>query len=110
MRLPATLWVIGGLMSGGITFFGLDPLTLAVFIGGAVVGVVIGLTVLLRPSAAVLMASDIAGVAWLLGFGVVVVVSIGNPLEEWLSVVTILLLGVAAAVTARRRRGEVARA
>ena len=110
MRLPVLLWVVAGLMAGAISFFGLDPLTQGVFVAGAVVGVVIGLALLLRPgAAAVHMASDIGGLAWLLAFGTVVIVSIGNPLEEWLSVVTLLALGVAGAVTARSRRGEVAR-
>ena len=109
LRPPATLWILAGLMAGGITFFGLDPLTLGVFLGGAVVGVAIGLGMLLRPNAAVLMASDVAGLAWLIAFGAVAIVSIGNPLEEWLSVLTILALGVAAAVIARMRRAGVAR-
>ena len=36
-KLAGVLWLIAGISSGGIAFFLVDPLDLAIFIGGAAV-------------------------------------------------------------------------
>jgi hypothetical protein len=48
-RLPAVLWLIAGISSGGIAFFLVDPLDLAIFVGGAVLAVLLALA--MRPDA-----------------------------------------------------------
>ena len=42
-KLAGVLWLIAGISSGGIVFFLVDPLDLAIFIGGAVLAVLLAL-------------------------------------------------------------------
>ena len=56
-RSAGVLWLIAGISSGGISFFLVDPLDLAIFIGGAVLAILLGLAMLARPSPAWVLAS-----------------------------------------------------
>jgi hypothetical protein len=103
-RLPGVLWLIAGLSSGGIAFFLVDPLDLAIFIGGAVLAVLLGLAMLVRPSPSWVTWSSMLGAAWLLAFGYVLLTSLSLPIEELLSVVWVLGFGLAGAVLAYLRR------
>jgi hypothetical protein len=49
-RLAGILWLIAGISGGGIAFFLVDLLDLAIFIGGAVLAVLLALAMLVRPS------------------------------------------------------------
>jgi hypothetical protein len=49
-RLRGILWLIASISSGGIAFFLVDPIDLAIFIGSAVLAVLLALAVLLRSS------------------------------------------------------------
>jgi hypothetical protein len=102
------LWLIAGISSGGIAFFLVDPLDLAIFIGGAVLAALLGLAMLVRPSPAWVTWSNGLGAAWLVAFGAVIVTSLSLPIEELLSVAWILGFGVAAAVVAYVRRPRTA--
>lgn len=42
-KWPGVLWLIAGVSSGGIAFFLVDPLDLAIFIGGAVLAILLGI-------------------------------------------------------------------
>ena len=105
-KLAGVLWLIAGISSGGIALFLDDPLELAIFIGGAVLAVLLALAMLVRVSPAWVAWSNALGAAWLLAFGAVLLMNLSLPIEQVLSVVWILAFGVAAAAVAfaRRRR------
>jgi hypothetical protein len=113
-KLAGVLWLIAGISSGGIAFFLVDLLDLAIFIGGAVLAVLLALAMLVRPSPAWVTCSNLLGAAWLLAFGAVLVTSLSLPgvvfhvdpaaIEELLSVVWVLAFGLASAVVAYARR------
>jgi hypothetical protein len=107
-KLASVLWLIAGISSGGIAFFLVDPLDLAIFIGGAVLAVLLALAMLVRPSAAWVTWSNLLGAAWFVAFGAVILTSLSLPIEELLSVVWILAFGLAGAVVAFARRPRTA--
>ena len=107
-RRPGVLWLIAGVSSGGIAFFLVDPLDLAIFIGGAAVAVLLGLAMVVRPSPTWVTWSNLLGAAWLLAFGAVFLTSLSLPLEELLSVVWVLAFGIAGAAVAYARRSQTA--
>lgn len=107
-KWAGVLWLVAGVSSGLIAFFLVDPLHLAIFIGGAVLAILLGLAMLVRPSPSVVTWSNVLGAAWLLAFGAVILTSLSLPIEELLSVVWILGFGVAAAVVAYARRPRAA--
>jgi hypothetical protein len=106
--LAGSLWLIAGISSGGIAFFLDDPLDLAIFIGGAVLAVLLALAMVVRPSPSWVMFSSLLGVAWLLAFGTVTLTSLSLPVEQLLSVVWVLAFGLAGAVVAYARRPRTA--
>lgn len=103
-KLPGVLWLVGGISSGGIAFFLVDPLDLAIFIGGAVLAVLLALAMLVRPSPSWVTWSNLLGAAWLLSFGALILTKLSLPIEQLLSVVWIFGFGVAGAVVAYARR------
>jgi hypothetical protein len=105
-KLAGILWLIAGISSGGIAFFLVDPLDLAIFIGGAVLAVLLGLAMLVRPSPSRVVWSNLLGAAWLLAFGAVILTSLSLPIEELISVVWVLGFGVGGAVVAYARRSR----
>jgi hypothetical protein len=107
-KLAGVLWLVAGISSGGIAFFLVDPLDLAIFIGGAVLAVLLALAMLVRPSAAWVTWSNLLGAAWFVAFGAVILTSLSLPIEELLSVVWILAFGLAGVVVAFARRPRTA--
>jgi hypothetical protein len=103
-RWAGALWLIAGISSGAIAFFLVEPLDLAIFIGGAVLAIVLGVTILGRPSLPWLTWSNVLGAAWLVAFGAIILTRLDLPIEQLLSVVWILVFGVAAALVAYSRR------
>jgi hypothetical protein len=103
-KLAGVLWLVAGISSGGIAFFLVDPLDLAIFIGGAVLAVLLALAMLVRPSAAWVTWSNLLGAAWFVAFGAVILTSLSLPIEELLSVVWVVVLGLAGAVMAHACR------
>ena len=103
-RLAGVLWLIAGISSGGIAFFLVNPLDLAVFIGGAVLVVLLALAMLVRPSPSWVTWSTLLGAAWFLAFGGVILTKLSLPIEQLLSVVWIFGFGIAGAVVAYLRR------
>jgi DMSO/TMAO reductase YedYZ heme-binding membrane subunit len=106
-RWAGALWLIAGISSGAIAFFLVDPLDLAIFIGGAVMAILLGLGMLVRPSPSWVTWSNLLAAAWVLAFGAVILTSLSLPIEQLLSVVWILGFGVAAAVVAYGRRPRI---
>lgn len=104
--LAGVLWLIAGISSGGIAFFLVDPLDLAIFIGGAVLAILLGIAMLVRPSPRWVTWSNVLGAAWFLGFGWAILTKLPLPIEQLLSVVWIFGFGIAGAavIFARRRR------
>lgn len=107
-KWAGALWLIAGISSGAIAFFLVDPLDLAIFIGGAVLAILLGLAMLVRPSATWVTWSSLLGAAWLLAFGAVILTSLSLPIEQLSSVVWILAFGIAAAVVAYGHRQRAA--
>jgi hypothetical protein len=105
-KLAGALWLIAGISSGGIAFFLNDPLDLAIFIGGAVLAVLLALVMLVRPSPSWVTWSSVLGAAWVLAFGGVILTSLSLPIEQLLSVVWIFGFGLAGAVVAYARRAR----
>jgi hypothetical protein len=103
-KLPGVLWLIAGISSGGIAFFLVDPLDLAIFLGGAVLAVLLALAMLVRPSPSWITWSSLLGAAWVLAFGWAILTKLSLALEEVLSVVWIFGFGLAGAVVAYMRR------
>jgi hypothetical protein len=103
-KLAGVLWLIAAISSGGIASFLDDPLDLAIFIGGAVLAVLLALAMLVRPSPSWVLFSNLLGAAWLLAFGAVILTSLSLPFEQLLSVVWVLAFGLAGAVVAYARR------
>ena len=103
-KLAGILWLIAGISSGGIAFFLDDPLDLAIFIGGAVLAVLLALAMLVRPSRSWVTWSNLLGAAWVLAFGALILTKLFLPIEQLLSVVWIFGFGLAGAVVAYARR------
>ena len=103
-KWPGVLWLIAGISSGGIAFFLVDSLDLAIFIGGAVLAVLLALAMLVRPSPSWVTWSTLLGAAWFLAFGWAILTKLSLPIEQLLSVVWIFGFGIAGAVVAHVRR------
>jgi hypothetical protein len=109
-KLPGVLWLVAGISSGGIAFFLVDPIDLAIFIGGAVLAVLLALAMLVRPSPSWVTWSNVLGAAWVLAFGALTLTKLSLPIEQLLSVVWIFGFGLAGAVVAYARRPRTAAA
>ena len=109
-KLAGVLWLIAGISSGGIAFFLVDPIDLAIFIGGAVLAVLLALAMLVRPSPSWVSWSNVLGAVWLLAFGWVILNKLSLPMEQLLSVVWIFSFGLAGAVVTYARRPRTASA
>ena len=109
-KLAGVLWLIAAISSGGIALFLVDPIDLAIFIGGAVLAVLLALAMLVRPSPAWVTWSNVLGAVWLLAFGWVIMTSLSLPIEQLLSVVWIFGFGLAGAVVAYASRRRTASA
>ena len=105
-RGVGVMWLIAGISSGVIAFFIVDPPTLAVFVAGAIVGILLGLACFLRPSPVLASLSAIAAIAWVVAFGIVTTMNITNPIYEVVSVVWIALFGGAAGSFGYRMRSR----
>jgi hypothetical protein len=103
-KLAGVLWLVAGISSGGVAFFLVDPLDLAIFIGGAVLAVLLALAMLVRPSSSWVTWSNLLGAGWLLAFGAVALTKLSIPIEQLFSVVWVLAFGLAGAVVAYVRR------
>lgn len=99
-RSGGILWLTAGVSSGLIAFFLVNPVDLVIFVAGAVLAVLLGLAMTLRPATSWVVASNVLGVAWFVAFGAELVMNLSVPLEELLSVVWVFAFGVAAAVVA----------
>ncbi len=106
-KLAGVLWLVAGISSGGVSFFLVDPLDLTVFVGGAVLAVILGLAMLARPAPSWVTWSNLLGAAWLLAFGAFILTSLSLPIEELFSVVWVLGFGLAGAVVAYSRRPRI---
>src|SRR5918995_6167339 len=105
-KLGGALWLIAGISSGLIAFFLVEPLDLAIFIGGAALAVLLAIAMLIRPSPSWVTWSNLLGAAWLLAFGSVIVTSLSLPIEELLSVVWVFAFGLAGALVAYARQAR----
>lgn len=109
LKLAGGLWMFAGLNSAGMAF-GVwnEPVLLVLALGGAIVGVTIGVLLVRRPTADLVRWSSVAGLAWLIAFGALTAVEIATQMGYVTFVATLTALGVAAALVAHWRRAAVA--
>ena len=107
-KLAGVLWLIAGVSSGGIAFLLVDPLDLSIFIGGAVLAVLLAIAMLVRPSPRWVIWSSVLGAGWFLGFGGAILTKLSLPVEQLLTVVWIFAFGLAGAIVAYARRSRTA--
>jgi len=116
LRLAGTLWILAGLTCAGLLIFVLigerlanlgalltDPALPALVLAGAVVALSLGVALLRRPGARVVLWSSLAGVPWLIAFGSLLI----GPHDEPGPLVSSGLItgfGVAAALVAASTR------
>lgn len=113
-RLAGALWILAGLACAGLLSFVFigenvndlgavlaNPAMPALVLGGALVALLIGILLLTRPGPGVVRWSTVAGVAWLIGFGPLVVAALsGDESGPLLSSSLITGLGLAGALVA----------
>ena len=87
VRVGGALWIIAGVICAGLLIFvfvgenlvaqnsGLSAMVLS----GAVVALLIGGLLLVRPGPGVVLLSTVVGVAWLLAFGTVMLMALNGP-------------------------------
>ena len=114
LRLAGALWIMAGVTCAGLLLFVFigenikdlgalleHPALPALVLGGALVALLIGSLLLTRPGPDVVRWSSLAGVAWLIGFGPLVVGALGgHESGPLVSSSLITGLGLAGAVVA----------
>ena len=111
LRLAGALWIVGGLSSAAVIFGVLhEPFQLILTVGGAIVGLTIGALLVARPGPRVAHWSNVAGIAWLIGFGTLTVVQIVMQMDYVRVAVWLTAWGLAGALVAYWRRAAVASA
>jgi hypothetical protein len=118
LRLAGALWIMAGVACAGLLSFVFigenisdlgallrNPDLPALVLGGALVALMIGGLLLTRPGPVAVRWSSLAGVAWLIGFGPLVVSALGGDESgPLLSSSLITGLGIAGALVAFRSR------
>jgi len=87
LRLGGALWVIAGVICGGLLIFvfvgenrlAQNPGLSAMVLGGAVAALLTGGLLLARPGLGVVRLSNVVGLAWLFGFGSLTLRVLGGP-------------------------------
>ena len=111
LKLAGGLWIIGGISSALMVFGVLDePMLLALGLGGTIVGLRIGALLLGRPGPAVVRWSNVAGLAWLVGFGALTVIEVVAQMGYVWTAIQILAFGVAGALVTYSQRAAAASA
>jgi hypothetical protein len=116
IRLAGALWIMAGLTCAGLLIFVFvlenledlgvllqNPALPALVLGGAIVGLLIGVLLIARPGPGVVRWSTVAGVAWLIVFGSLALTRLDKP-GPLLSTSLITGFGVAGALVAYWRR------
>jgi len=118
LRLAGALWILAGVACAGLLMFVFigeniddlgalleNPAKPALVLGGALVALLIGSLLFTRRGPDVVRWSSLAGVAWLIGFGSLVVAALGgDAFGPLLSSSLITGLGVAGAVVGHLSR------
>ena len=108
LKLAGGLWTIAGLSSAILVFFTMDETIMALFVGGAIVGLTTGALLFARPGPRVVRWSNVAGLAWLIAFGAYTLTELD---KQYLSTaIWLTAFGVAGALVAHWRRAAVASA
>jgi hypothetical protein len=92
LRVAGALWILAGVVCLGlliVVFVGenlenpgvllQNPALPALVLGGAVVGLLIGVRLITRPGPETVRWSNVAGVAWLIAFGSLVLTRLDKP-------------------------------
>ena len=110
LKLAGGIWILAGLNSAGMAFGVWEdgPVMFGLAVGGAIVGLMTGALLITRPGADTVRRSNLAGIAWLIGFGALTVVEVVMQMGYGLSVGLHTALGVTAALIAYWRRAAVA--
>jgi len=115
LRRAGALWIMAGVSCVGLLIFVFvgehlddlgvllkDPALPALVLGGAIVALLLGVLLIVRPGPRVTRWSSVAGVPWLIVFGSVAIESLGGP--GVISAGLITVLGVAGALVAYQSR------
>jgi len=108
LKVAGGLWLIAGLSCAMLALFTVGEPVMALFVGGAIVGLTIGALLLARPGPGVVRWSSVSGVAWLIAFGAYTLAQLDKqylPTAVWLTA-----FGLAGALVAYWRRSAVASA
>jgi len=116
-RRAGALWILAGPACAGLLLFVFveehlrdvgvllrDPALPALVLGGAIVGLLLGVLLIARPGPRIARWSSIAGVPWLIAFGSLAIRSLGGP--GVISSGLLTGLGVANALAAYRQSDE----
>ena len=108
LKVAAGLWILAGLSNAMLVVFTFGEPIMALFVGGAIVGLAIGALLLVRPGSGTVRWSTVAGIAWLIAYGAYTLTELD---KQYLSTaVWLLACGVAGALVAYWRRATVASA
>jgi len=108
LKLAGGLWIIAGLSNVVIGFATLGEPMMALFVGGAIVALTIGVLLIARPGPATVRWSNVAGLAWLIAFGAYTLAELD---KQYLSTaIWLTTFGVAGALVAYWRRSAMASA
>jgi hypothetical protein len=108
LKTAGVLWIIAGLSNAMLVVFTFGEPIMALFVGGAIVGLTIGALLLARPGPSAVRWSSVAGIAWLIAFGAFALTEMG---QQYLSTaIWLIAFGVAGALVAYWRRAAVASA
>jgi hypothetical protein len=106
LKLAGGLWIIAGLMSVGPIFGTIGEPIVALFVGGAIVGLTTGVRLIARPGHRAVRWSNAAGFAWVIAFGAFTLYELDKPYLS--TAVMVLTPGVAGALVAYLRRAAAA--
>jgi hypothetical protein len=108
LKLAGGLWIIASLSNVVLVFSTLGEPIMALFVGGAIVGLTIGALLIARPGPAAVRWSNVAGLAWLIAFGAYTLTELD---KQYLSTaIWLTAFGVAGALVAYWRRSAMASA
>ena len=102
LGIAGALWLVAAAFAIAMTLiFRTDPLQWVVTMAMGVVAAVLGLSLIARPSALVVSASNIVSVVWIVLYAVLAVLQSGE-LAAWTTDVALIAIGGAAGLVAYR--------
>jgi hypothetical protein len=108
LKVASGLWIVAGLSNALLVVFTFGEPIMALFVGGAIVGLTTGVLLLARPGPGAVRWSNLAGIAWLVAYGMYALTQLDKPYLS--TAVWLLAFGLAGALVAYWRRPAMASA